>query len=180
MEEKWSVFHATVITFRPSFLCNIRNEVSLSSGLTLWLLSSFLFCLCSLQKHLPCTYLALMSSAETDWVVALTIRSSLIILWAQKVSLLFSVVGHVLIFVKIGIIGLIYNIVKTKGSPCLELLFLSSHVGTWERDILFCVSPKKEASFVMLLQISWLFLLCVNPWKWCPDISFWNTVLQFV
>lgn len=39
VEEKWLVFphfgHATVITFRPSLLCNIGNEVSLSSGLPL-------------------------------------------------------------------------------------------------------------------------------------------------
>lgn len=60
--EEWSVFshrdHAIVIVFRPSPLGNIRNEVSLSLVLLLWLLLSFFLPIYHLQKHLAYTFLA--------------------------------------------------------------------------------------------------------------------------
>lgn len=60
--EEWSVFshcdHATVIVLRPSPEGDIRNEVSLSLVLLLWLLLSFFLPIYCLQKHLVYTFLA--------------------------------------------------------------------------------------------------------------------------
>lgn len=149
---KWSVLsrggHATVIGRRRSPLCSVRREGVCHWALLLWEAS---FSLC--RHHPQNTYFHLPSlkndqPRQCEW--PLTTGSSFNILWAWKVSFPFSLARNVLIFVKIGLWGLISKKVKTNSIPWQRIL--SSY-------LTLCRNLRTTSSCMFLLRKRPLYLM---------------------